>query len=540
MWLLHYLTSDLCFYSWILLFIGATVHWTLRYRYYGIAISAALLVGIAFFIYLIISWDPYARGGAGTIGPAAAQGFYILGAVGIILIATLIANLSGFDLSLKSIKKWHANKGKFPFFMAFPFLSLVVFCLFLMFSIFHAAFLGMIKSEIVKDNCLFVRMIVHGKKLVNATFYEEPYHPLHVAAWYGRYNIVDCLIKKGADINAFNNDNIKPPLWMFLGRDFSGQNFLVLNTPIKCMLEEFAGSERNFTLSHTKCAISLIKNGAFMEEDVIEDLFKLPNPDEIMAALYDRVRNRSGYEKTILGISVDSARRIEVRGFFEMALKHKYNRLFQKYLENGGDMNTIFPYNRNLLAVAFEMGNSEMGEYLINRGIDCSFNTNTDQVLLPLHMIGHVDSSVAGHYLSIIGNNNIDFPWCLHTALNDAVEEQNIPVARLLLRKGSNPNYYPHNGEPPIFEAARNGNSKIVKLLCTYGADPDGARARDSRTPLIELCLDDSEHVDCAKALLDCGASLNASEEGVGTALNAAEYRNHQNLVKLLTSYRMK
>jgi ankyrin repeat protein len=112
--------------------------------------------------------------------------------------------------------------------------------------------------------------------------------------------------------------------------------------------------------------------------------------------------------------------------------------------------------------------------------------------------------------------------------------------ARLLLEAGVAVDGHTELGDPPIVEAARRGNDKLVTLLLSRGAKAD-ARAPSRRTALMEAaargCL------DCVRALISAGADSKAVDASGATALQIAteSSRNmgetsaqHQAIVDLL------
>jgi ankyrin repeat protein len=68
------------------------------------------------------------------------------------------------------------------------------------------------------------------------------------------------------------------------------------------------------------------------------------------------------------------------------------------------------------------------------------------------------------------------------TALHAAVARGNLPLARVLLERGANPNVQQMTGLTPLHEAAANGHIELVHLLVERGAQIN-AQTDAGRTP---------------------------------------------------------
>ncbi|MFT3692906.1 MAG: ankyrin repeat domain-containing protein [Kofleriaceae bacterium] len=79
------------------------------------------------------------------------------------------------------------------------------------------------------------------------------------------------------------------------------------------------------------------------------------------------------------------------------------------------------------------------------------------------------------------------------TPLGAAIERKKLAVIEALLAAGADPNLYRGLQNPPLADAARIGNAKIVKVLVAAGARDlpcvNGQRGRDFATPKIAKLL---------------------------------------------------
>lgn len=153
------------------------------------------------------------------------------------------------------------------------------------------------------------------------------------------------------------------------------------------------------------------------------------------------------------------------------------------------------------------------------------------------------------------------------TPLHLAATAGSVPIAKMLLRSGANPNSrgeydqrsplhgaavrgnrgmvetlltapYPadpsqanENGEVPLHGAVREGNTEVIDLLLEAEANPD-VGSKDGLTPLhIAASKDDT---GAAEKLLNAGADPNVDQENGLTPLQTAAREGHEDVSKIL------
>jgi ankyrin repeat protein len=117
------------------------------------------------------------------------------------------------------------------------------------------------------------------------------------------------------------------------------------------------------------------------------------------------------------------------------------------------------------------------------------------------------------------------------TALHWAVEQDDVEMARLLLRAGAEAGSRNRYGVTPLYAACVNGNAAIINLLLEAGADPSTDVAGE--TALMTAARTGA--IDALQALLARGVDVNAKEPSQRqTALMWAAAENHAGAVALL------
>jgi serine/threonine protein kinase len=115
--------------------------------------------------------------------------------------------------------------------------------------------------------------------------------------------------------------------------------------------------------------------------------------------------------------------------------------------------------------------------------------------------------------------------------LEDAAEDGRRAAVVKTLNTGISANYRRRNGETPLFDAVRMGDSQLAGLLFSRGADVN-VHNRDGATPLLIAAADN--RIDMVRLLLDRGAAINASNEDGRTALIEAAMRGNLPIAQLL------
>ncbi len=108
--------------------------------------------------------------------------------------------------------------------------------------------------------------------------------------------------------------------------------------------------------------------------------------------------------------------------------------------------------------------------------------------------------------------------WC--------VGLQRLRILQFLLEAGADLKSYSSIGRAPIHEAVLQGNSDSLKMLLSFGADPDCPETPFDRTPLMLLSIscggfNQDSVIAMAQVLLDAGADRAKTDS---TGKTAAEF----------------
>ena len=120
------------------------------------------------------------------------------------------------------------------------------------------------------------------------------------------------------------------------------------------------------------------------------------------------------------------------------------------------------------------------------------------------------------------------------TALLWAVQANDLPLARLLLEAGADPELGNRYGITPMWLAATNRSAALIELLLEHGAKADAALPHGETALMAAARAGDTESIG---VLLAAGADPNRSESALGeTALMWAAAENHGDAVRALAA----
>lgn len=147
---------------------------------------------------------------------------------------------------------------------------------------------------------------------------------------------------------------------------------------------------------------------------------------------------------------------------------------------------------------AVEAGNIPLVKYLLDNGGDINDRSlNTDK---------EFSRTVPG-----------ELPGCDNTmSAATWLREGSFEMVNFLLENGADPEECPYDGEPPLFNACRNGNLDVIELLFKHGLNANTEYS--DKSPLMTYDLNIEPHI--VSFLISKGANLNFTDSCGMTALH--------------------
>ncbi|XP_062573745.1 putative ankyrin repeat protein RF_0381 [Saccostrea cucullata] len=302
--------------------------------------------------------------------------------------------------------------------------------------------------------------------------YGKSHYPIHIASAFHNVDIVERLLRLGADPNTLTTENRCNPL-------ISAANDDAHN----CEVHRHAGMKRNQTI---EC---LIKYGTKVN-----------------------LCRRNGYSPLHFCI---------------------FNKVPQNTIEllisKGADINLCSDSGESFLHSACSNGYDIMVQFLLNKGININLrDTEGNSPLWYACMNGH-ESTVK---LLLTNGAKINLPNNKgYTALSLTCECRHTKIVNILLDSGADINACSSNGESPLWRACFFGNESTVKLLVQNDANINLCR-NGGMSPLFVSCEKGFENK--VKILLNSGADVNLLDNRRATPIARASYDGRNNIIPLL------
>ena len=342
------------------------------------------------------------------------------------------------------------------------------------------------KADIVK------MIIMHGGSVDVRTNTKLKLSSLHIAARYGHLSVVKVLVEQGADIEARTSEGLTP-LAMAASEGFANIVEFLLNRGANANsqcdknITPLNAATRN---GRTAVVQVLLKHSA--DVTLLDVDSKTPlhaaiaskNP-EILKLLLEANPHVLNHPNMVNSIPPPLLTVCKL-GNLEM---------LETMLEYNADINIVDKYHITPLIVACIDGNVKLIDTLVKHG------AKIDQVVpvigTPLHAaIERGQKQAAGKLLQLgLPPDTTDTNGT--TPLMKAIEFEQIEIAELLLKCGANVSLeHPKTGRPPLHRAAERNDTEMLKLLLAHGADIHQCTARGSTALHLAATCGSADAVD--------------------------------------------
>lgn len=311
---------------------------------------------------------------------------------------------------------------------------------------------------------------------------------LSLAARSGSLQIVESLIRSGANVNSLDEYGHAPIHWAAMG------GFLDV---INCLLEN--GADLNFRNRDLQLALHY----AIQYEK-----------KEVVAFLLNKGAEIDEYASIMLG-------RID---------------LIKKFINDDGfNINQVYiELNGYPISNAINFQQIDTLKFLIEAGADIHtvINNSGDSVL---HLPGAIKDIDVFDLLLSFGANINSINARGHTPLHVAARARGLAVVKRLITLGANVNLVGEDGSTPLGEAAYAQSEQIIECLLLAGSHVNVSNSR-GQTPL-HAALHRKGGISCARILITNGADINASDERGLRAIHLAVAQRDDELVSLLLEH---
>jgi len=357
---------------------------------------------------------------------------------------------------------------------------------------------------------------------------------LCIACTDGNVDVVDCLLKHGADA-AFADSNEDTVLHYAIERHGRQENSEEYDPIVTLLLQRHVPVNAVNSEGETPLYVACRNGLAGVTKQLLD----------CKASISLTTNNSNKYPLVI-------------------ACEKRHRNIAVMLLDQGANAN-VDKYSQTPLKLASANGDVELVRQLIHYGADVNQMQNVSDTALHVAVVrctgvgskAFVDV-VRTLLISGAGPNAVNdkYETPMYLACSPPDDDANLDLVQALLEYGADPNVYPLSqlsycgidySLPPLFAACRGGNTALVILLLKYGAVVNH-RTEFGRTALhyaigcdndgITSCSESTKSsVSTAKMLLSSGANVNVMDRTGASPLYLACDRGKTELVKLLLSH---
>ncbi|XP_067653188.1 serine/threonine-protein phosphatase 6 regulatory ankyrin repeat subunit A-like [Haliotis asinina] len=365
--------------------------------------------------------------------------------------------------------------------------------------------------------------------------------PVMLAAYHGKTEVFDILVKKGADLSVIDEEGDNMLLWACRGGNVKIVNYILIQnivdinaqnnggeTPV--MLAANSGDREIFDI--------LVRKGADLS--VIDN-----NTDNIL-----HWACRGGNVKIVNYILMQNIVDINCKGYEEItpvliAAYHAKNEAFDILVQKGADLSVIDENGDNILHWACRGGNVKIVNYILMQNI-VDINGKGDEEMTPVMLAAHHGKREVfdilfkqGADLSVIdGNGDNILHWACrggNVEIVNYILMQNIvdingkgskemtpvmlaayhgkrEVIHTLVRKGADLSVIDGNGDNILHWACRGGNVEIVNYILMQNIVDINGKGGKEMTPVMLAAYHGKRQV--FDILVKKGADLSVIDEG--------------------------
>ena len=351
---------------------------------------------------------------------------------------------------------------------------------------------------------------------------EIGFTPLHAAVETNNMDIINCLIKHGAELNVKDSRGNTPLLIAAKKSYFQ---------PMQSLLKHGADADIQNNEGKTALHVS-VEHGFFDAFDLLLKHVSINIRDnEGETALFKAVqRNNDKIAKTLItsNCSIEGNGESGSNIFHIAAQKGNYE-IVKCLVENKHDVNTQDNYGMTPLHYAAQNGHEKIVKYLIDHS--ANINKRDSKHFYPLHYAlkthnesiksllklpesseknrksllfnaaehGNIELIKAEMYAGISLNIKNDNNWAM---IHLSVKANQVDTVKFLAKQGADINIRNGQDNTALHIAAEQENVEIVKLLLSFGAKPNILNF-SGLTPLHIAC--DCDSMEIAEILYSCG-----------------------------------
>uniref|UniRef100_A0A3Q2Y1Z6 Ankyrin 2 n=1 Tax=Hippocampus comes TaxID=109280 RepID=A0A3Q2Y1Z6_HIPCM len=339
-----------------------------------------------------------------------------------------------------------------------------------------------------------VRCLLRNGALVDAMAREDQ-TPLHIASRLGKTDIVQLLLQHMAHPDAATINGYTP--LHISAREGQVETAAVL---LEAGASHSMATKKGFTPLHVAAKYGSLEVAKLLlqRKALPDDAGKNGLTPLHVAAHYDN------QEVALLLLDKGASPHVTAKNGYtplHIAAKKNQTNIARALLEYGAETNVLTKQGVSPLHLAAQEGHAEMASLLLGKG--AHINTATKSGLTPLHLTAQEDRVSAAEVLAK-HDANLDQQTKLgYTPLIVACHYGNAKMVNFLLQQGASVNAKTKNGYTPLHQAAQQGNTHIINILLQHGAKPSATTVNGNTALSIARRLGYISVVDTLKVVTE-------------------------------------
>ncbi|XP_042171161.1 ankyrin-2-like, partial [Oncorhynchus tshawytscha] len=362
-----------------------------------------------------------------------------------------------------------------------------------------------------------VRCLLRNGALVDAMAREDQ-TPLHIASRLGKTEIVQLLLQHMAHPDASTTNGYSP--LHIAAREGQLETTAVL---LEAGASHSLATKKGFTPLHVSAKYGSLEVAKLLlqRKAMPDDAGKNGLTPLHVAAHYDN------QQVALLLLDKGASPHATAKNGYtplHIAAKKNQTSVVSSLLQYGAETNVLTKQGVTPLHLASQEGHSDMTSLLLGKG--AHVNTPTKSGLTPLHLTAQEDRVNAAEVLAK-RDANLDQQTKLgYTPLIVACHYGNVKMVNFLLQQGASVNAKTKNGYTPLHQAAQQGHTHIINVLLQHGATPNTTTANGNTALSIARRLGYISVVDTLKVV---------TEEVITTTTTVTSEKHKMNVPETMT-----
>lgn len=354
--------------------------------------------------------------------------------------------------------------------------------------------------------------------------------PLHLAAYSHNIQSVELLLKAGAKVNIANKKKQTP---VHKAAVFCGEEVFNMMFPQADFEAEDERKNRPLHVAAKYQNLSFVDK--LLQVKVKESIYNSDGDDPLMAALKGLNSNELLETRLISRAQKAVFYNKNKETYLHAAATNGKAHAIKRLLAKGADVNARDSRGVTPIVRALRHRKKQAADILISEGADLSVVDEDGRTLLHMMAFWLNEKTTLDKFIRVIDVNSVDKRG--RSPLHEIAYWGHVKNAIDIIASGAKVNLQANNGQTPIFDAVKSNNAAMTELLINRGTHinlPDAS----GDTVLKAAIKSQYKNLQVISLLLTAGANPNIHNKYGETALHEAVGTGDIDVVKLLMQHK--